>query len=200
MTTNISDYYMSDEKDKNIMNEYYTEKQEENQEDNLNNIDDILDLISKDSKNINDFIKANISNYEPTLNNQKDDDYLKKFIPITISFITWMKENKDNENLYKTFSNIYSCEYRTQLYENIIKYFNDEQVITDEFLVYWKLLVIDLIKNNRRHKHYIKNITIDLDNHTSNLRLDKEKGVFKCFLDGNYICFFKENGNDYYVS
>uniref|UniRef100_A0A6G6ABJ4 Uncharacterized protein n=1 Tax=Borely moumouvirus TaxID=2712067 RepID=A0A6G6ABJ4_9VIRU len=191
---------MSDEKDNNIMNEYYTEKQEENQEDNLNNIDDILDLISKDSKNINDFIKANISNYEPTLNNQKDDDYLKKFIPITISFITWMKENKDNENLYKTFSNIYSCEYKTQLYENIIKYFNDEQVITDEFLIYWKLLVIDLIKNNKRHKHNIKNITIDLDNHTSNLRLDKEKGVFKCFLDGNYICLFKENGNDYYVS
>ncbi|AGF85229.1 hypothetical protein QJ854_gp553 [Moumouvirus goulette] len=197
MSDNINDYFISEEKE-NINNEEGDYFMSEEKEDN--NYDDILEQISKGSNNISDFIKANISNYNDLITDDIVDNNLEKFKPVTISFIIWMKENKNNDNLYKTFSNIYSPEYRTSLYDNIIKYFNNDTVITDEFLIYWKLLVIDLIKNSKRYKHNIKNININLDENMSNLRLDIEKGIFKCYIDNDSICYFKENGNDYYVS
>nr|AEX62676.1 hypothetical protein mv_R471 [Moumouvirus Monve] len=191
---------MSEEKEvtnNNIMDEYYIEEEQKNYHNE--HCDDILEQISQDSNNISDFIKANISNYNEPSKNIIDEN-LEKFKPVTYSFITWMRENKNNDNLYKSFSDIFSSEYRTSLYENIIKYFHNEEVITDEFLIYWKLLIIDIIKNNKRHKHNMEYININLDTQITNLRLDKEKGVFRCLVDNNSICFFKENGNDYYVS
>ncbi|AGC02042.1 hypothetical protein H012_gp417 [Acanthamoeba polyphaga moumouvirus] len=191
---------MSEEKEvtnNNIMDEYYIEEEQKNYHNE--HCDDILEQISQDSNNISDFIKAHISNYNEPSKNIIDEN-LEKFKPVTYSFITWMRENKNNDNLYKSFSDIFSSEYRTSLYENIIKYFHNEEVITDEFLIYWKLLIIDIIKNNKRHKHNMEYININLDTQITNLRLDKEKGVFRCLVDNNSICFFKENGNDYYVS
>nr|WBF70686.1 hypothetical protein [Megavirus caiporensis] len=157
--------------------------------------DNYLEKISSGVGNIQDFINANISTYE-----EKIDENLNLVKNSIASFLSWIKSNTDNDDVYKNFSNIFSSDYRISLYENVIKYFDDESIITDEFLVYWKFLVVDLMKNSRKYKSYTRDITINFEEYECNLRLVKQKYMFKCYIDEESICYFKENGNDYYVS
>ena len=91
-------------------------------------------------------------------------------------------------------------EFRTNLFEYFLEFFEIDDVITDELLFYFKMLVSDLVKNNKRYKHNYADIIFDLTNKVTNLRLVRSKYVFKCFIVDEEMCYFKENGTEYYLS
>ncbi|AUV58528.1 hypothetical protein [Bandra megavirus] len=184
------EYYMDDDDDNNMSSDVISDVGYDSERGN-----NYLEKISDGVGNIQDFINANMSIYEEK--SQEDLSSIKNSIT---SFLSWIKLNTDNDNTYKNFSNVFSSDYRISLYENVIKYFDDESIITDEFLTYWKFLVTDLMKNSRKYKSYTKDITINFEEYDCNLRLVKQKYIFKCYIDEESICYFKENGNDYYVS
>ena len=114
----------------------------------------------------------------------------------------WVKD-KDSiycDNFYRVFESTFNSEYRSELYNTIYNYFNDNEIVSNELLIFWKLLVIDLIRNNKKYNSNISTIYVDLKNQSTNFVLVKEKAVFRCYVDEEPLCFFKENGNNYYVS
>ena len=115
-------------------------------------------------------------------------------------FLTWIKQNLGEKNLYKSFSDNFTSEYRVELYEGISEFFNDELMVTDDILFYWKFIVVTLMRSSRKYKSYIDDLIFDLETRNTNVVLVKEKHIFRCFVADEPICYFKENGNDYYVS
>lgn len=115
-------------------------------------------------------------------------------------FLTWADQVTNAPNLHELFIENFDVQYRIDLFENINEFFNDTTFISDRILFYWKLLVIDIIKHSKKYSNRYDDLTVDVVNLTSNLRLVREKHIFRCFLDNEPICYFKENGTDYYVS
>lgn len=115
-------------------------------------------------------------------------------------FLLWMKNNNNKKNLYKDFCDTFSTEYRIQLFENINEFFKDETFVTDEILFYWKYLTIFLLKINKKYQSHLQNLSLNFEDKETNLKMVKEKYIFKCFIDEEQICFLKDNGTDYYVS
>lgn len=122
-------------------------------------------------------------------------------------FETWMKESINESDLYKSFYQNFDSEYRSQLYENICEFF-DTSLVSNDVIFYWKYLVIYLLNNNKKYKSLLQdlelddNIKLEVNKETceTNLCLVKKKYIFQCFIDKIPICYFKENGNDYYIS
>lgn len=116
-------------------------------------------------------------------------------------FLHWIKNiNCLSEDLYNIFCNDFSEEYRSQLFENICEFFKDESFVTDEILFYWKSMVVNLLKKSKKYRNSIEDLVFDPVNQITNLKIVKEKYIFKCFIDDERVCYFKENGTDYYVS
>lgn len=123
-------------------------------------------------------------------------------------FLTWSNEHYTEDDFYKNFSKNFSKDYRMALFENICNFFKDENIITDDVLWYWKILIINIIKSHKKYKYYIDNkneyfdedFIFDINNRTTNLNIVKEKHILRCFVGENPLCYFKENGNEYYAS
>jgi hypothetical protein len=115
-------------------------------------------------------------------------------------FLHWIKINYSSKELYKNFCDDFSEQYRTELFENICEFFRDETFVSDEILFYWKCIVAHLLKNSKKYRSYIGDLIFDYEKQTTNLKVVREKYIFKCFIDDEQICYFKENGTDYYVS
>lgn len=103
-------------------------------------------------------------------------------------------------NLYDAFSQNFDMGYRSSLFENVCEFFKNEEFITDEILFYWKLLIVCLLKSSRRYKTRIDDLVLDMENQSTNLRLVREKYTIRCFINDEHICYFKDNGDAYYVS
>jgi len=115
-------------------------------------------------------------------------------------FTTWMETNQSQKQLYKCFGEDFSVEYRSALFENICEFFKDDTFVTDNVIFYWKVMVVNLLSQSKKYKSYIDNLVLDTKTKETNIRLVKEKYIFRCFIDDEHLCYFKENGNDYYVS
>jgi hypothetical protein len=115
-------------------------------------------------------------------------------------FKTWMEPNLATPNSYKLFLENFDPEYRSSLFENISEYFNDSELVTDEVLFDFKVLIISILRNHKKFKSYLTDLTLDTSSSSTNLRLIKAKQTFKIFVGDEFLCYFKENGNDYYVS
>lgn len=115
-------------------------------------------------------------------------------------FSSWMNGCSERKNLYKDFCNDFSLDYRTKLFENICEFFKDENFITDDILFYWKYMTICILKINKKYNSRLKKLVFNFENKETNFKMVKEKYIFKCFINNKQLCFFKENGSDYYVS
>ena len=115
-------------------------------------------------------------------------------------FSTWMSENIKNKNIYEDFRNQFDAEYRSDLFENMCEYFMDSTMVSEDLVFYWKYLIIALLKTSKKYKSYSSELVVDENDKKTNLALVKEKYIFRCFINGEHLCYFKENGNDYYVS
>jgi hypothetical protein len=115
-------------------------------------------------------------------------------------FQTWMNDNYKSGNLYVIFAQTFDAQYRSDLFENMVEYFECSDLVTNELLFNWKIMIYDLLKSNKKYKSYLEELVFDIDSRNTNLGLNRSKYVFRCFIDGNPLCYFKENGNDYYVS
>jgi hypothetical protein len=115
-------------------------------------------------------------------------------------FLSWMRDCTNKKNLYKDFCRDFSSEYRSLLFENICEFFKDEKFVTDEILFYWKYMVVFLLRTSKKYKSGLENLIFNFENKETNFRIVKEKYIFKCFIGEEQLCYFKENGTDYYVS
>ena len=111
-----------------------------------------------------------------------------------------MSDKMDKNNLYTLFKQQFDVKYRTDLFENICEYFNDLSFVTDDILFYWKYIAICLLKSSKKYKYYLGDLVFETYIKETNFRLVKEKYIFRCFIGDESLCYFKENGNDYYVS
>ncbi|AKI80055.1 hypothetical protein [Niemeyer virus] len=116
------------------------------------------------------------------------------------TFKNWFKDKTDDSNVYNVFESTFGPEFRSQLYEYINEFFNNNDIVTDQLLAYWKILIRNIMRLNRKYQVIASKINVDENTHDSNLKLFKEKSMFRCFMDEEPICYFKENGNNYYVS
>lgn len=115
-------------------------------------------------------------------------------------FETWMQNSYTDPVLYTKFHSAFSDEYRTKLFDNICEFFRNEEFITDEILFYIKCVIVCLLNTNRRFKSRISELKFDTTNRTTNLRLVREKYTIRCFIEDEHLCWFKDNGDSYYVS
>lgn len=115
-------------------------------------------------------------------------------------FATWMQCSLSEKELYKAFRENFTEEYRTALFEDICEFFKDPSFVTDDVLFFWKFIVISLLRTSRKYKSYITDLVFDLDSRVTNFRMIKTKYIYRCFIGEEPICYFKENGNDYYIS
>lgn len=200
--THKNEYYINDEnndfnKDNNT-NEPYKDtikvppidvyKMDQNEQDEKKQLEELLEqkrlLDEEREKQLEKEIKQHIEDVRNNL----------------AIFLRWIKASLNEKNLYKSFSDNFTAEYRMELFENICEFFKDDTFITDEILFYWKYLVVFLLRTSKKYKSSLDDLVFNLDNQETNLRLVKEKYIFRCFIDDSPICYFKENGTDYYVS
>lgn len=134
------------------------------------------------------------------LNDTKLDEYLEEVSNNMTIFIVWAKNSLDENNFAAAFHNIFAQEYRSQLFEQVCHFFHVASIVTDEVLFYWKYLVVSLLCNSKKYKTCLNDLVFDLENRHTNLRLVKQKSIFRCFIDEEPVCYFKENSNEYYVS
>lgn len=115
-------------------------------------------------------------------------------------FSAWIDLHLTDTNLYELFCKTFGASYRSQLFEDICDSFKNSILVTDDVLFNWKGLIVHLLKNSKKYKSFINDLVFNPVAKKTNLRLVKDKHTFKCFIDDEFICYFKENGNDYYVS
>lgn len=115
-------------------------------------------------------------------------------------FLRWIQGSTEEKNINKKFCEDFSVEYRVALFENICEFFNYETLVTNDVLFYWKLIIMDLLRVSKKYKSYVSDIIFDIETKETNLALKKEKYMFRCFIGSEPLCYFKENGNEYYVS
>jgi hypothetical protein len=115
-------------------------------------------------------------------------------------FSKWMSLNLKGTGLYKSFIAKFDTEYRMAFFSNVSDFFSDNKLVTDTLLFYFKVLIFDMLKTHKKFKSCVTEITIDHDTQKTNLRLIKAKQTFKIFINDELLCYFKENGNDYYLS
>src|ERR1700733_10011780 len=111
-------------------------------------------------------------------------------------FSEWIDNNIhliNSGELYKIFANSFSKEYKSGLYEGLNEYFNDRDFIPDNVYFGFKALIKDLLDSELK-------LDFNVKNKTTNLKLIKKKRIFGCLIGEDHVCYFKENGNDYYVS
>ena len=74
---------------------------------------------------------------------------------LTISqFTRWIQnENNGYDGIYKIFENTFTPDFRMGLYEEIYDYFNDINIVSNQVLTCWKLIVKDVMKNNRKYSN-----------------------------------------------
>lgn len=170
----------------------------------MNSHSDMEDTDELNEQEISDILRMKDMIMGITETNTPDSNTDETQINFNI-FIKWMKNNWDVDDLYNKFTHKFSPEYRSQLYDDMIKYFNDSTLVTDELLYYWKVIVVYVIIQSNKYNHCNEHIVIDLENKSFNIVLYVIKGIFKCVIEDSdiyseHLCYFKDNGNDYYVS
>lgn len=168
------------------------------------NVDaDIVDTdASKDSPELLELLNVK-KNLTQTIEkeNLENKDELQVYLAI---FLKWIKyyvsTNVKKEEIYNKFSLEFDCVYRMKLFEIFCNYFNDESIVTDDVLFYWKYFVFCITSVNKKYNADIKDVIFSFTEKTTNFRLVKVKHIFRIFIDDDPLCYFKENGNDYYVS
>jgi len=166
-------------------------------------IKDNSESVLEDNKILEELLEQNKKINETALHDIQEE--YKKYIEDVHNnlniFATWVKNQLDLQKLYQIFANDFDEKYRSDLFENMYDFFLDDKFVTDNMIFYWKCLVINLLQNNKKYKSYISDLHIDFYNMETNFRLIKEKKkyIFKCFIEDEMICYFKENGNMYYV-
>ena len=131
---------------------------------------------------------------------KKSGEYFENIYHNFQIFSTWAKNNYQFDNMYQKFIDMFDIKYRMELFENMNTHFNDTDLITDELIFYWKCLIITFIKNYKKYSNQLLKLVINYREKTTNFRLVHHKYLFKCFIEENLICCFKENGSDYYCS
>ncbi|XWV24856.1 mg583 protein [Tupanvirus deep ocean] len=198
---NSQDYYTEtdENKQKDLENESKENTNEPTSESNNENNDaEELEKLLKQKQEL-DEIKRQEEEEEKELK-KKLEQHIEDVRTNLAMFSKWMKNKKLFDNLYKDFCNDFSPEYRSELFENVCEFFKDESFVTDDILFYWKHLVVHLLKTSKKYKYYLQDLVFDHETHDTNLRLVREKYIFKCFIGEEQLCYFKENGTDYYVS
>lgn len=115
-------------------------------------------------------------------------------------FVTWMQTSYKDKNLPESFQNSFDDDYRSKLFENICEFFKHEEYITDEVLFYLKCIIVCLLKASRKYRTCLDKLEFDIETQETNLRLVRDKYNIRCFIADEHICYFKDNGNLYYVS
>jgi hypothetical protein len=111
------------------------------------------------------------------------------------------KNSRENINLYKLFTDSFSEKIRMDFFTTLYYFFNDENIVTDEILFGWKMFTVYLMLRNKRYTETIlENANFNIDEKTCSLRFVADKHMFKCFLNNDQVCYFKENSVDIYVS
>ena len=115
-------------------------------------------------------------------------------------FNSWYEMNKKVENLIEKFNKDLTQDFRMNLYEFLYDYMEDEKIVTDVTIFNMKMIIYYLIKTHKKFSEDSKEITFDIDKKTTNLYLTRQKHIFKCYVGDSELCYFKENGNFYYVN
>lgn len=198
MATNENTYPQSiDSKvdQKTETSNYFTEESQELQEEQeLNNLLSMKSCLVENGNMLN-------NEDQEDANLQRKNALRMEEIKNNLSmFSTWMEPNYQKVTLYKDFCEDFSQEYRMALFENICEFFNDETIVNDNVLFYWKCMVIFLLRNSKKYRYQLGELTLNYELRETNLVMIKNKYIFKCFIVDEQICYFKENGTDYYVS
>ena len=169
--------------------DYYMEVKEVNKEkDDKNDVDDDLKKLLEQNVQIKKSLKKEL------------DEYLED-VRINLNiFATWCRSSLNDATFYNTFRDNFDEKFRSQLFLNIFDFFYKDELVTTDILFYWKFMVINLLHNSKKYRSSLDELKLDKTNHNTNLRFVKERNVFKCFINDEPICYFKENGSDYYVS
>lgn len=116
------------------------------------------------------------------------------------TYIRWIIDNDTNPNLYQDFCKVHDSEFRINLYNGINEFFNNAEMVNDDVLFYWKIMVVHFLRTSRKYKSSLNDLIFDLPNMDTNLVLVKEKCMFRCYIGEEPLCYFKENGTDYFAS
>ena len=119
---------------------------------------------------------------------------------LTDVFCKWMADNCEKTDFVVMFESQLDERYRMSLFNFINRNFNNEELVDNTTLFYWKILVCAFMKLNKKYAEYVQLVDINNDNKTCNLTLVKFKHIFKCFIEREHVCWFKENDTLYYVS
>ena len=90
-------------------------------------------------------------------------------------FKAWMVLNLRSDRIYNLFQTQFDAVFRSNLFEYVFQNFNDDDLLNDDCMFYLKVLVIDLVRNSKKYKHNMVDITCDFETKTSNLSLVREK-------------------------
>jgi hypothetical protein len=144
------------------------------------NIDSIMDEYNK-----------NLGHQEDTVQNAKEN--------IDI-FVKWMSDNYTSEQLYFDFAKSFPNKFLLDLYWDMCNHFMNGELVSDDAVFYWKLIIISLLKKHKYLSNELDDLVLDIDNKYCNIKLVQPKNIFRIFIKNRSICYFKENGNEYYVS
>ncbi len=180
--------------------EYYND-------DDDNNNKDFISLIIPDTTSAEELLEHEIETTQIKLDNyNKIMQEYKSDIDI---FLVWSENNYMKQNYFNLFEKNFSTEYRINLYEIIHDHFDDEKLISDTLLWYFKLLIINALQQKKKYDYLFKDgdkneeeesLSIDYENNQTNMKIVVDKHAFKCFVDNSLVCYFKENGVNYYAS
>lgn len=114
-------------------------------------------------------------------------------------FVKWARVNHQREDLYDAFVVQFSRQYRMDLFKNMIDFFDNAEMVSDKVLYYWKHFIIHLLQKSK-YQSQLGKLVYNPIKMTTNLRLIKGKYMFHCYIDGEELCYFKENDWDWFVS
>jgi len=197
------EYYNPDETNNESPTEPQEEPQKEPQTESPVEPQEELQEVTAEDENILAELLEKHKQIEEACQKELEDEtaaYLQDAENNLNIFKTWMEPNLTIPNAYKLFLENFDPEYRSSLFENISEYFNDSELVTDEVLFDFKVLIISILRNHKKFKSYLTDLKLDTNDNSTNLRLIKAKQTFKIFVGDEFLCYFKENGNDYYVS
>lgn len=94
----------------------------------------------------------------------------------------------------------FSDEYQIDLYDALNAYYNNVDIVTDDMMYFFKIVIYEYIKNSPKTSEFSSSITFSHDDKKTNLGLIKTKCIFQCTVGSTVLCYFKHNGNIFYIN
>ena len=122
------------------------------------------------------------------------------------NFLKLVNFSNSPDATYRSYEQTVESDVRNNIFDQLSKFYSDENVVTDDVLYAFKKLLLNMLQTSKKYKSSVEDLV--LTETESNMLVEHNKGVFRVYVRDNnnekvpprHVCYVKNNGDNYYLT